>query len=152
MPEAARQNAALWGVRPARAPSSPCKEPAGFASGDLDGSTPAKQVYCPCVVIRPGAERQHDSHLESPVTRPDACGKSLAVRVQCETVLALRRQQAQTFCALLLLANSLPMIVAGDEFLNTQRGNNNPSRLPFLQAHDRVSQVALVHRAAHVLA
>jgi isoamylase len=25
-----------------------------------------------------------------------------------------------------MLANCLPMIVAGDEFLNTQRGNNNP--------------------------
>ena len=25
-----------------------------------------------------------------------------------------------------MLANGLPMIVAGDEFLNTQRGNNNP--------------------------
>jgi glycogen operon protein len=41
-------------------------------------------------------------------------------------VLALRRQQAKNFCALLLLANGIPMIVAGDEFLNTQRGNNNP--------------------------
>jgi glycogen operon protein len=41
-------------------------------------------------------------------------------------VLALRRQQAKNFCALLMLANGLPMIVAGDEFLNTQRGNNNP--------------------------
>ena len=43
-----------------------------------------------------------------------------------EEVLALRRQQAKNFCALLLLANGIPMIVAGDEFLNTQRGNNNP--------------------------
>jgi isoamylase len=41
-------------------------------------------------------------------------------------VLALRRQQAKNFCVLLLLANGIPMIVAGDEFLNTQRGNNNP--------------------------
>jgi isoamylase len=43
-----------------------------------------------------------------------------------EAVLDLRRQQAKNFCALLMLANGLPMIVAGDEFLNTQRGNNNP--------------------------
>src|SRR5678810_75990 len=43
-----------------------------------------------------------------------------------EVVLALRRQQARNFCALLLLSNGIPMIVAGDEFLNTQRGNNNP--------------------------
>jgi glycogen operon protein len=41
-------------------------------------------------------------------------------------VLALRRQQAKNFAALLLLSNGIPMIVAGDEFLNTQRGNNNP--------------------------
>ncbi|HUL50968.1 MAG TPA: isoamylase [Candidatus Nitrosotalea sp.] len=41
-------------------------------------------------------------------------------------VLALRRQQAKNFCALLMLANGIPMIVAGDEFLNTQQGNNNP--------------------------
>jgi isoamylase len=41
-------------------------------------------------------------------------------------VLKLRRQQAKNFCVLLLLANGIPMIVAGDEFLNTQRGNNNP--------------------------
>jgi isoamylase len=43
-----------------------------------------------------------------------------------EAVLALRRQQVKNFCALLLLSNGIPMIVAGDEFLNTQRGNNNP--------------------------
>lgn len=41
-------------------------------------------------------------------------------------VLALRRRQVKNFCALLLLANGMPMIVAGDEFMNTQRGNNNP--------------------------
>jgi len=43
-----------------------------------------------------------------------------------DAVRALRRQQAKNVCALLMLANGLPMIVAGDEFLNTQRGNNNP--------------------------
>ena len=43
-----------------------------------------------------------------------------------ESVLALRQRQAKNFCALLMLANGVPMIVAGDEFLNTQRGNNNP--------------------------
>jgi glycogen operon protein len=41
-------------------------------------------------------------------------------------VLALRRQQAKNFAALLLLSNGIPMLVAGDEFLNTQCGNNNP--------------------------
>jgi glycogen operon protein len=41
-------------------------------------------------------------------------------------VLSLRRQQVKNFFALLMLANGTPMFCAGDEFLNTQRGNNNP--------------------------
>jgi isoamylase len=41
-------------------------------------------------------------------------------------VFALRRRQAKNFFALLLLANGTPMIRAGDEFLHTQAGNNNP--------------------------
>jgi isoamylase len=41
-------------------------------------------------------------------------------------VRELRRRQAKNCCALLMLANGIPMVVAGDEFLNTQRGNNNP--------------------------
>ena len=41
-------------------------------------------------------------------------------------VLALRRTQAKNFCCLLLLSNGIPMFRAGDEFLNTQFGNNNP--------------------------
>lgn len=42
------------------------------------------------------------------------------------SVLALRKQQARNFCCLLLLANGTPMFTAGDEFLHTQKGNNNP--------------------------
>lgn len=42
------------------------------------------------------------------------------------SVMALRRQQAKNFCCLLMLANGTPMFVAGDEFLHTQHGNNNP--------------------------
>ena len=41
-------------------------------------------------------------------------------------VLALRRKQVKNFCSLLLLSNGIPMFRAGDEFLNTQFGNNNP--------------------------
>ncbi len=41
-------------------------------------------------------------------------------------VLALRRRQIKNFFALLMLANGTPMFCAGDEFLNTQHGNNNP--------------------------
>ncbi len=40
--------------------------------------------------------------------------------------LALRRRQVKNFCCLLMLANGTPMFVAGDEFMNTQGGNNNP--------------------------
>jgi isoamylase len=40
-------------------------------------------------------------------------------------VLALRRKQIKNFCAILLLSNGTPMFVAGDEFMRTQRGNNN---------------------------
>ena len=38
----------------------------------------------------------------------------------------LRRRQVKNFFALLMLANGTPMFCAGDEFLNTQHGNNNP--------------------------
>jgi isoamylase len=41
-------------------------------------------------------------------------------------VLALRRRQVKNFCCLLMLANGTPLFVAGDEFMHTQRGNNNP--------------------------
>jgi len=41
-------------------------------------------------------------------------------------VMALRRQQIKNFCCLLFLSNGTPMFRAGDEFMNTQRGNNNP--------------------------
>ena len=41
-------------------------------------------------------------------------------------VLALRRKQVKNFCCLLFLSNGIPMFRAGDEFLNTQFGNNNP--------------------------
>ncbi len=41
-------------------------------------------------------------------------------------VLALRNRQARNFCCLLLLSNGTPMLRAGDEFLQTQGGNNNP--------------------------
>jgi glycogen operon protein len=41
-------------------------------------------------------------------------------------VLALRHRQVKNFFTLLMLSNGTPMFCAGDEFLNTQRGNNNP--------------------------
>jgi isoamylase len=41
-------------------------------------------------------------------------------------VLELRRKQVKNFCCLLFLSNGIPMFRAGDEFLHTQSGNNNP--------------------------
>lgn len=41
-------------------------------------------------------------------------------------VSSLRKQQVKNFCALLFLSNGTPMFRAGDEFLSTQNGNNNP--------------------------
>ena len=41
-------------------------------------------------------------------------------------VLKLRKQQIKNFCCLLFLSNGTPMFSAGDEFMQTQAGNNNP--------------------------
>ncbi len=41
------------------------------------------------------------------------------------SVLRLRRRQAKNLFATLLLSQGVPMILAGDEFLRTQQGNNN---------------------------
>src|SRR5262249_48445701 len=40
-------------------------------------------------------------------------------------VLGLRRRQAKNLVATLLLSQGVPMLLAGDEFLRTQGGNNN---------------------------
>jgi glycogen operon protein len=40
-------------------------------------------------------------------------------------ILALRAQQVRNFLATLLLSQGTPMLLAGDEFGRTQRGNNN---------------------------
>jgi isoamylase len=40
-------------------------------------------------------------------------------------VLALRIRQAKNFLATLMLSQGVPMLTAGDEFLRTQKGNNN---------------------------
>ena len=42
-----------------------------------------------------------------------------------EEVLALRRRQIKNAAALMLLSRGIPMILAGDEFCNSQGGNNN---------------------------
>ena len=67
----------------------------------------------------------HDNKDGSDDNRSWNCGwegdASLPVEVR-----NLRQRQAKNFCTLLFLAHGTPMWLAGDEFLNTQRGNNNP--------------------------
>ena len=41
-------------------------------------------------------------------------------------VSKLRKQQIKNFCCLLFISNGTPMFRAGDEFMQTQGGNNNP--------------------------
>jgi isoamylase len=53
------------------------------------------------------------------------CGREGDEGVPAE-VLTLRHRQIKNFFSLLMLANGTPMFCAGDEFCNTQRGNNNP--------------------------
>ncbi len=53
------------------------------------------------------------------------CGKEGSEDVPAE-IMELRKKQAKNFCVLLFIANGTPMFVAGDEFLRTQKGNNNP--------------------------
>ncbi|ESR23958.1 glycogen debranching protein [Lutibaculum baratangense] len=66
-----------------------------------------------------------------------------------EEVLALRRRQAKNLVALLMLSNGTPMLVAGDEFLNSQGGNNNPynqdNETTWLD-WDRLDRHAEIHR------
>jgi len=44
---------------------------------------------------------------------------------QDRSIMRLRLSQARNFMAILLLSQGVPMILAGDERLRTQRGNNN---------------------------
>jgi glycogen operon protein len=42
-----------------------------------------------------------------------------------QAILELRRRRARNFVSLLMLSQGVPMLLGGDEFLRTQRGNNN---------------------------
>ncbi|MCF7987234.1 MAG: glycogen debranching protein GlgX [Methylovulum sp.] len=61
----------------------------------------------------------------------DGCSNNLSCNsgVEGDTddveIIALRRKQTKNAFAILLLSQGVPMIYAGDEFLNTQKGNNN---------------------------
>ncbi|GAA4436932.1 isoamylase [Pontibacter saemangeumensis] len=77
------------------------------------------------------------------------------------SVLELRKRQAKNLFMLLMLANGSPMFVAGDEFLQTQGGNNNPynqdnlttwldwSRLELMQEHFAFVKKAIAFRKRH---
>jgi isoamylase len=57
------------------------------------------------------------------------CNLSWNCGIEGETddpaVVALRRRQAKNFIAILMVSRGVPMLLAGDEILRTQRGNNN---------------------------
>ena len=61
----------------------------------------------------------------------DGCNNNLSFNygVEGETdypnLLAFRRRQVRNVYALLLLSQGVPMLLAGDELLNSQQGNNN---------------------------
>ena len=47
-------------------------------------------------------------------------------KISLPEVQSLRARQVRNFATLLFLSNGTPMFLAGDEFLHTQGGNNNP--------------------------
>ncbi len=65
-------------------------------------------------------ENNHDGHNQNLSWN---CGKEGATTNP--RILKLRKQQMKNFMAHLLLAQGVPMMVAGDEFGRTQHGNNN---------------------------
>ena len=88
-----------------------------------------------------------------------------------DAVRALRLRQMKNFFALLMLSNGVPMIVAGDEFANTQHGQqqpvqpgqrddlaglgstrDQPGAVRLREGHDRAAQVPAQHCAQPVLA
>jgi len=54
-----------------------------------------------------------------------SCNYGVEGETEDPEVLSLRRRQAKNAVALLLLSQGVPMLLAGDEVLRTQRGNNN---------------------------
>lgn len=61
----------------------------------------------------------------------DGCSHNLSFNCGVEgdtedpAILALRRKKIKNAFAILLLSQGVPMLLAGDEFLHTQKGNNN---------------------------
>ena len=64
-------------------------------------------------------------NTDGPEDRSWNCGWEGDPEVPAE-IRRLRERQVKNFFALLMLSNGTPMFRMGDEFLNTQHGNNNP--------------------------
>jgi isoamylase len=89
----------------------------GFTLWDLFSYDHPNNMQAPPYGPSPGGETNNFSkNLERP-------GDS------AQQAYARRKQAARTAMAVNLLALGVPMMVAGDEFLRTQRGNNNPWNL-----------------------
>ena len=73
-------------------------------------------------------EKHNDANGEQ---NRDGCNNNLSYNCGAEgetddpEILKLRRQQAKNVFAIMLLSQGVPMLLAGDEFLNSQQGNNN---------------------------
>ncbi len=55
-----------------------------------------------------------------------SCNHGVEGAAQDNTIAALRLRQRLNMLATLLLSQGVPMLLAGDEFGNSQKGNNNP--------------------------
>lgn len=75
-------------------------------------------------------ERKHNE--ENGENNADGCDLNFSWNCGVEgntrknSVLALRKQQIKNALAMLFLSQGVPLIYMGDEFLNSQQGNNNP--------------------------
>ncbi len=68
----------------------------------------------------PNAEDDRDGHADNLSWNCGAEGET-----DNPQILALRQRQARNFMAILLMSQGVPMILAGDEVLRSQAGNNN---------------------------
>ena len=68
-----------------------------------------------------------DNPFTSGMDNADNCSWNCGVEGETDDkeVNALRRRQMKNMLSILLLSRGIPMILAGDEFANTQKGNNN---------------------------
>ncbi len=102
----------------------------------------------------------HDNTDGADDNRSWNCGWEGDVDVPAD-VMVLRKRQAKNFAAILMLSNGVPMFRMGDEFLQTQNGNNNPynqdnattwldwsRRAEFADVH-RFFRQMIAFRAAH---